>query len=178
MIIAYYFFDYTMKSSLSSIAFLRCVLHQILPPERISPSIQRSIERYFQGEFNNRDPEIEEVEELILRALESSQKLLLVVDGIDELIEDERKQLFRSLKKIRQNVCGTKFWISGQSEVDVCASFCRKAQKLQIRPSDIEIDIRLFVEARLNEPLHTLYDCPTYLKEMILRELVGKAHGM
>lgn len=176
--IAYYFFDFTTKVSLSSAAFLRCVLHQILPPERISPSIQRRVETVFDGGLSNREPEIEEVESILFPTLDPSKLFILIVDGIDEIGEDERKLVFRSLKMIRQAVPNARFWISGQSEVDIFAVFRTNTRRMHIRPSDIDNDIRYFVEAHINEPSNILSGCTTPLKDMIRQTLVSKAQGM
>jgi hypothetical protein len=177
-IIAYYFFDFTTKLSLSSVAFLRCVLHQILPSERISPTVQRRIEIVFDGGLGNREPDLEEVETMLSETLNPFKRFLLIVDGIDELEEDERKLVFRSLKRIRQAAPDPRFWISGHSEVDIHAIFPTSTRRMHISPSDISVDIRHFVEAQLNEPSNILHDCCTPLKVMIQQTLVSKSQGM
>ena len=152
-VIAYYFFDFRRKESLSTLTFLRSILHQLLRIDNITPQIQRRIEAIFIGSTGTREPEVAELQELATNICASSiqEELLFVVDGIDEANREILRGVLGFLGHI-QSCSRVKIFAAGQPEV-VLASFLARCVTIHITAQEMEKDIRTFIDVKAEREL-------------------------
>jgi hypothetical protein len=151
----YYFFDSTRKDSLSTIRFLRSILHQLLRIKEMIPEMQHRLEAIV-GVNGERGPDFDELQTIIDEMYCKLSQVFFIIDGVDETEHEERKVLFRFLRRILQDQPKTKFYISSQPEVDIGAIF-NSLQTIHFKASDVESDIRAFIDFRID---HT--DCAEF----------------
>lgn len=87
--IVYYFFDSVQKKSLSLYIFLRSILHQLLRIELINSTLQRRLEVIFTESNENRKSKIHKLKILILKLCNTMQKMIIVIDDINEVKQDD-----------------------------------------------------------------------------------------
>lgn len=179
---AYYFFDSTQKESLSPYTFLRSILHQILRTESLNPALQRRLEAIFIGPNGSREPEIDELEALIIGLCDTLQNMIVFVDGIDEAEEEDQRLVLHFLKKvIQKSQAVIKLFISSRPEVDVPIFFSDNGQltHINIRTQDTEIEIDKVIKSRVEKVASegSLVVCEPATIEKIKNALKMKASG-
>ena len=152
-VIAYYFFDFRRKESLSTLTFLRSILHQLLRVDNITPEIQRRIEAIFFGTTGTREPEVTELQELATEICASSiqEELLFVIDGIDEANREILRGVLQFLERI-QSCPRVKIFAAGQPEVFL-TSFPARWVTIYITAQELEKDIRTFIDVQAEREL-------------------------
>ena len=178
-VIAYYFFDYRRKESLSTSTFLQSILHQLLRIDNITPQIQRRIEAIFIGHTGTREPEVSELQELVADICTSSiqEELLFIVDGIDEANGDILRSVLRFLGHM-QPYSRVKIFAAGQPEVFL-ANFPARWVPIFITAQELEKDIRIFIDVKAERELNGILS--PYGKELIdtVKDVLSwKAQGM
>jgi len=183
MLVIYYFFTSLRLDSLSPINFLRSILHQILSPEMLSPSLQLEIEALFSSLSCPREPDINELRSLIFRQWgeQTAKQTFLIVDGLDEVDADVQKVIFRILMDLyREHPKSLKILTSAQPEVDLGSPFRNDPTitTLSMQGNVMQADIDIYLETQgdscLNEKLH---DSPELVSE-IKSVLSQKSEGM
>ena len=178
-VIAYYFFDFRRKESLSTLTFLRSILHQLLRIDNITPQIQRRIEAIFIGATGTREPDVSELQELITDTCASSiqRELLLVVDGIDEANGDILRSVLRFFGHM-QSRSRVKIFASGQPEV-LLANFPAHWETICITAQELEKDIRTFIDVKAERELKAILSpYGPELTDTVKEVLSWKAQGM
>lgn len=179
--VAYYFFDFIRKESLSIPTFLRSILHQLIRIERLHSSMQRKLEEIFIGTHGQREPDIEEVEALILELSAESNGVIFIIDGIDVLEQVNSRYILRFLKDLLSRLECIKFFISSQSDADIAMSLgIHQVIPIKIKSHDLNSDIQLFVENQVqNERVSGLLRSRfPDLVDTIKQSLAVKAEGM
>jgi hypothetical protein len=175
--IIYYFFDYSYKESLSVPTFLRSILHQIIRMETLVPNIQRRLEALFDCQAEQWGPDAAELEKLFLELCSKLKKVLLLIDGLDEVDQDNRKVVRNFLRKV-QDRTSARIFVTTHPEVDMSTVFSR-CRTLKITPQDLETDIKLFVKSQIEKCLpEELSICPPGLLDSIRQALISGAQGM
>lgn len=182
-IMAYYFFDSTHKESLSPCTFLRSILHQILRIESLNPVLQRNLEAIFVGPNGSREPEIDELETLIISLCDTLQNVIILVDGINEAKQEDQRLVLHFLKMAVQNSQAIiKLFISSRPEVDVPIFFSDYGQftHINIRAEDTQIEIDKVITSRVGMEAKegSLVVCGPAMIEKIKKVLKMKASGM
>lgn len=118
---------------------------------------------------------------LVLDVLDSNPAII-VVDGVDELDQEERHSLLKSLNRIRDESSSVvKIFISSRTDSNIFAHL-PDAISLRVQDADTKHDMELFVRHRLSiaiENRHLLYgNVPKSLQEELVRFLVGRAGEM
>jgi hypothetical protein len=174
----YYFFDSTRKHSLSTIGFLRSILHQLLRIKDMTPKMQRRLEAIV-GVEGEREPDSDELQTIIVELCCKLSQVFFIIDGVDETEHEERKVLFRFLRRILHDQPKTKFYISSQPEVDIGAIFS-SLQTIHFKASDVESDIMAFIDFRIDHA-----DCAEFTSmckpdviDDVKNTLALKAQGM
>jgi hypothetical protein len=174
----YYFFDSTRKDSLSTIGFLRSILHQLLRTKDLIPEMQHRLETIV-GVKGERESGFDELQTIIVEMCCKLSQVFFIIDGVDEAEHEERKVLFRFLRRILQDQPKTKFYISGQPEVDIGALFS-SLQTIHFKASDVESDIQAFIDFRIGHA-----DCTEFISmckpdviHAVKNTLALKAQGM
>lgn len=180
-VIAYYFFDSAQKESLSPCSFLRSILHQVLRTESLNPTLQRRLEAMFIGPNGSREPEIDELETLIFELCNKLQKVIILVDGINEAEHDDRKLVLRFLKAIQQVQAVIKLFVASQPEVDVPFFFSDdQLTHINIRAHDTRPEMEYFINSRVEKEAKdgSLVVCEPAVIHQIKSVLKMKARGM
>lgn len=181
--IAYYFFDSAQKESLLPGTFLRSILHQILRIESLIPALQQRLEAIFM-EPNGiycREPEIDELETLVLDLCISLQKVIILIDGINEMEQDNRKLVMRFLKSVQQSQAAIKLFIASRPDVDLLKVFSEgQLTHIDIQAQDTRAEIDHLVDTRVDQEARNgpLVDCGPDLIDEIKKTLRMKAKGM
>ena len=149
---AYYFFDSSQKESLSPYTFLRSILHQVLRTELLNPALQRRLEAIFVGPNGNREPEIDELEELIIGLSDKLQNVTILVDGIDEAEPEDQRLVLHILKNaIEKSQAVIKLFISSRPGVNVPIFFSGNGQltHVNILAQDTQTEIDKVIRFRV-----------------------------
>jgi hypothetical protein len=175
--IVYYFFDYSCKESLPVPTFLRSILHQIIKTETLLPHTQRRLEALFVSQIDQREPDITELEILFIELCGKLKKVLLLIDGLDEVDHNDRKLVQSFLRKAQGIPCA-RIFVTTHPEVDMSTVFS-SCRMLKIRPQDLETDIKTFVESQIKRRQHEeLSICSPALLNSIKQALISGAQGM
>lgn len=180
-VVAYYFFDSAQKESLSACTFLRSILHQVLRTESLNPTLQRRLEAIFIGPNGSREPEIDELETLVFELCNTMQKVIILVDGINEAEQDDRRLVLRFLKAIQESQAVIKLFIASRPEVDVPIFFSNsQLTHIDIRAHDTRLEIEDFINSRVEKEAKdgSLVVCGPAVIDKIKNVLKRKAKGM
>ena len=176
-VVAYYFFDYRWKESLSAITFLRCILHQVLRMDKVASGIRERLQKHFGGADDSHEPTLENLQELIFDICTTLNDVLFVVDGLDEAELDCRSVALRFLENMQPRI---KIFVAGLPEIDIAAVF-KGAATIDITERDVKEDIWKFINIKLeqdvmaNEVLSNYNPCFT---DHLKAALASKAQGM
>lgn len=179
--VAYYFFDSTQQESLSPCTFLRSILHQILRIESLNPTLQRRLEAIFTEPNGSIEPEFDELETLVLDLFNGLQKVVILIDGINEVEQDDQRLVLHFLKAIQHTQTVIKLFVTTRPEVDVPIFFSEgQLTLINIRAHDIRLEIDEFINLRLENEAKggSLAVCGPALIDEIKRVLKMKAKGM
>ena len=181
--VAYYFFDSVQKESLLPGNFLRSILHQLLYIESLIPTLQRRLEAIFMGpnSIYCREPEIDELETLVLDLCDPLQKVIILIDGINELEQDNRKLVMRFLKSTQQSHAVIKLFIASRPDVDLWKLFSEsQLTHINIQAQDTRAEIDSFVDTRVDKEAKNgpLVVCGPAVIDEIKKTLSMKAKGM
>ena len=175
--IIYYFFDYSCKESLPVPTFLRSILQQINKMETFLPHTQRRLEALFVNQTDQGGLDIIELEKLFIELCGTREKVLLLMDGLDEVDHNDRKLVRNFLRKVQDMTCAQIF-VTTHPEVDMSTVFSR-CRTLKIKPQDLETDIKTFVESQIESCSHEeLSICSPGLLNSIKQALISGAQGM
>lgn len=176
-VVVYYFFDSTRKDSLSAVTFLRSLLHQLIHSEILSPDIQRILEAIFEPN-GVREPDLDELEMIIIKVCGKLDKIFFIIDGIDEAEQHHRRVVLRFLKNIEQSRSGIQIFVAGQSEVDIAVVF-GDIHAVHLKSHDLETDIKTFIDFQLEMAYSgSLSVCEPDLISAVKKALALKAEGM
>ena len=180
-IVAYYFLDSIRKESLSVYTFLRSIIHQLIRLETLTPSLQQTLEKVFIGHNGIREPEAEELESLIIDLCATEKRVILIIDGVDEAEQTDRRLIIRFLKSLQKRYPFVKLFISSQLNMEAISFFSdNHVFQIKIKPHDLEKDIRMFIEDRVGKEYTSgsLSICSPDLIDHIKKTLTTKARGM
>lgn len=179
--LAYYFFDFNRKESLSTLTFLQSILHQLIRVESIEPAIWHSVESTFLTSNGKREPDVNELEDLVLMPCEKSKKVAFCFDGIDKLNREDHRYILRFLKNIYQAEKTVQNFIASQLEIDIIRSLgdCPVVH-IDIKAQDLDLDIRNFIATQLEKEIESgsLSFCTRDLIDQMEQDLARKAKGM
>lgn len=134
----------------------------------------------FIGPNGEREPDFEELESLITQLCDPQKRIVIIIDGIGEVDQNNRRAILRFLKSLQQ--CAfVKLFISSQLDVDIRMFFnnCQVTQ-INVKPHDIDSDIRIFIENQIEKEckIGFLSTCSPDLINHIKQYLALKANAM
>ena len=175
--VIYYFFDHSVKESLRMSTFLRCILHQVIKPEKLLPSTLSYLESLFPDQMNQMMPDVTELETMFLKFYRDYKIGLLLIDGLDEVDKSSQENI-RSLLREIQNISGARILIFTHPEIDM-SKVLKDVRTLQIKSEDLKIDIQTFVNVKIDNHAHEeLRICPPGLLDTVKQTLLSLADGM
>lgn len=179
--IAYYFFESAQKESLSPCTFLRSILHQVLRKESLYSILQRRFERIFIGLNGDREPEIDELESLVLDICNKFQKVIILVDGINEAEPDDQRLILHFFKTLEQSQAIIKLFVTSRPEMNVPTYFTDdQFTHINIRAHEIQPEINNFIDSSVEKESKDgpLIVCGSDMIDEIKKTLKMKARGM
>ena len=184
-IVIYYFFDFIRKESMLTLTFLRSILHQLIDClisiDKLDPNIQQSLEQLFMNSSGQTEPQVEELEKLMLECCARYKRVYFLIDGIDEADQVNKRYIFRFLKKIQLYCPSVKLFISGQLDTITMKAFGHnQVFSIKIKSQDLDSDIRVFTENQIEHErkFGVLTNCLPELIGLIKQFLTSHAHGM
>lgn len=153
----------------------------MLRTESLNPALQRRLEAIFVGPNGRREPEIDELETLVLELCNTLHKVIILVDGINEVEQADRKLVLRFFKTIQRSQALIKLFVASRPEVDVSISFKDgQLTHIRIRSLDTRLEIDNFITSRveIEAKYGALVVCGPAVIEKIKRALRTKARGM
>ncbi|OCK72951.1 hypothetical protein K432DRAFT_430820, partial [Lepidopterella palustris CBS 459.81] len=173
-VIIYYFFDSSNKTSLHTLTFLRCILHQAVRLELIVPESQRRLESLF---VNQAEPDISELIDIFLHFYGKFKNAFLLIDGLDEADKSDQRNVKSFLKGV-QKLNGARILALSHPDIDMSTIFSH-SRTLPIGPEDLKGDIEIFVQRQIDEHLQEeLSVCPPSLIDNIKQLLLSNAEEM
>jgi hypothetical protein len=139
--VAYHYCDYADKRTLEPIVILGSLARTLYENIDIPTEINELItETYRDGE---RAPEAKEVLEILSRTIDLFKNIVLVVDGIDEVKEENRQPIYDALKTLIQNhKVPVRLFMSCREDILSSVSTIRTSNfRLQISERTISMDI-------------------------------------
>jgi hypothetical protein len=135
--------------------------------ETAMPSINNL---YHKHQRRSTFPSFSELQKLFLEISPLFARLFLVIDGLDEM--SDRDDVVDFLECLSERDGDFKVLVASRAEFDLSRAFSYYCN-VTIRPSDLNQDIRRFVE----QAIRKLHLQPQEERD-IVRELVAKADGM
>ena len=157
--------------------FLRCILHQTINLEILSPDIQRRLESLFDSPVDQMEPSTSELEQLSLHSCKKFKRVLFLIDGLDEVDEVEQRNIKFFLKEV-QKVDGARILAFTHAAMGMSKVFIRCSQ-LHITAEDLEDDVETFIESQISKYSQgELSACSPFVLDIIKRKLKADAEGM
>ncbi|KAL8970187.1 MAG: hypothetical protein Q9183_001637 [Haloplaca sp. 2 TL-2023] len=176
-VVAYYYCDYAAQKTLQPGIILGTILKQFFD-DRIPKEMEYKFPRGFGEGAHVLD--VGDLVDLICTAIKINPLTFLVIDGLDECDKSTRREILTFLDRLEDiGISTVKTLITCRQEDQLLRSLSKVA-KVQLTPSTLKNDIRLFVTAgvqlRIRSNDLTIRD--PQLANEIIDELVNKADGM
>lgn len=129
--VAYYYFDYADKRTLSPSSLFTCISQQLLRSlKQISDALVEALEAdHSDGAVC---PEVHQMIALLVKIIDEFSSVAIFIDGSDELLEADRKLTFSSLRSILTTVVGpAKLFVSNREDTTYLFSKFAHAHKMQ-----------------------------------------------
>jgi hypothetical protein len=176
-VIIYYFFDSRNKTTLHTLTFLRCILHQAVKLETLLPDLQRRLESLFVDHIGQAEPDMSELRELFLHFYRKSKNAFLLIDGLDEADESDQRNIKFFLKEV-QTVDGSRILTTTHPDVDM-SKVLSHYQALQIKPEDLKGDIEIFIQGQIDEHSQDVLSvCSPSLLDKVKQVMLSNAEEM
>ena len=175
--VAFYFFNSSIKTSMHIISFLRCILHQVVRRELLSPDSQKLLESQFSDQLDRTEPDINGLIELFVHFCKKYKNVFLIIDGLDEADESQQKSI-RSFFKNMEKAEGVRMLVLTNPDMDI-PKIMYPVQTLQIKLEDVKDDIKTFIQSQIEEhSQEELSICPSSLLTEIKEGLLSGAEEM
>jgi hypothetical protein len=158
---------------------LSTIARQLLEKIEIPPAIEKLITENY---GDQRNPDWLGAIDLFTAAMRHFPAVTLILDGIDEMDEDNRKALFSALNKLGNNR-GHSLKLLLSCREDATQSLKTQAMRcfrVHIQPSSLALDIGDYISHTVGSLLGSgnLVIQDPALKEVIIDRLLGGAQGM
>ena len=177
-VIIYYFFDSRNKTTLHTLTFLRCILHQAVKLEALLPDLQRRLESlFFVDQIGQTEPDMSELRKLFLHFYGKSKNAFLLIDGLDEADESDQRNIKSFLKEV-QTVNSSRILATTHPDVDMSKVLSRY-QTLQIKSEDLKSDIEIFIQRQIDEHSQDVLSvCSPSLLNKVKQAMLSNAEEM
>lgn len=157
---------------------LRCFVRQLASPLSDCQSVRISLQEAWRAaKDRGSDLNLDACKAQLLSSFNLYSKTIIVLDALDEVAVNERRQLIRVLDElVSQSTSTVKVFIASRPDGDISFQFASKLN-VQIRAADNMEDIDKFVTNKLEE-ITALADLPSYLKIDIRKALLSGCDNM
>ncbi|GMF80116.1 unnamed protein product [Aspergillus oryzae] len=161
-----------------SLHVLRCFVRQLASPLSDCQSVRISLQEAWRAaKDRGSDLNLDACKAQLLSSFNLYSKTIIVLDALDEVAVNERRQLIRVLDElVSQSTSTVKVFIASRPDGDISFQFASKLN-VQIRAADNMEDIDKFVTNKLEE-ITALADLPSYLKIDIRKALLSGCDNM
>lgn len=176
--VVYYYCDYALQRTLQAETILGTILKQFFVNDRIPNELENKFPRGYGEDAHSLD--VNDLTDLVCMAIKTTSLTYLIIDGLDECEKSVRKEMLRFVDR-PEGIASPdiKILITCRQEDQLLRSL-QKVPMIQLTPSALKDDIRLFVAASVRSRIVskelTIRDPD--LADEISNELVNKAHGM
>lgn len=138
------FLDYQTRESISTLQLLHSFIWQIaLDHEKL----QAPLILAYKQERRRLNSDLGFVKDLFGRFLDSIPTVFIVIDGLDEIMQLERRQILRTMLEILQMRTKVKVLISSRPEDDISTIISKEGQPLRVHDRNNH-DIEAYVSNR------------------------------
>ncbi|KUJ17727.1 uncharacterized protein LY89DRAFT_60414 [Mollisia scopiformis] len=178
--ITYHYCDYADKRTLDPITILGALARNLLESIDIpEPVLELVFEIYREGE---RIPESKEVLEIFSRTIDSFDHVAIVVDGIDEVNEEDRQGVYDALKVlVGGHTAPIKLFMSCRENILAAISTKPASSfRVQISEATTSTDIQGYVRNEVSSLIRNgdLVIRKSILEKAIVEALIAGAKGM
>lgn len=176
--VSFFFCEYDNAQSLKSRTVLGCLIRQCLSAD----TLPKALGNILRDLFNNTFPDAEDLEPLLHGIANTSNSIALMIDGLDECTEPDRKLILKLLQRlISSHPSSVKIFISSREDIirDIARTFagCRE---LTMSHSDARSDILVYVNDIVAEKIENeeLVVGNPELVQDVRKALIEGANGM
>ena len=175
MAVAGLYCDYTAHKEQSATNILGAILNQLLEKDGI-PNFLRQNFHMEKGKFGGRTLQLSDLVKILKTTIASLPQVFICIDGLDECLPDNRRDLLKSLQDIVQTSPTTRVFLSGRPHVkdEVEGSFTEAIVILLVPTRG---DIERYVNVRLDKDTIPSAMSPK-LRAEIMREIVENISPM
>lgn len=130
-------------------------------------------------EYRRLNSDLSFVKDLFGRFLDSIPTMFIVIDGLDEILQPERRQILRTTLDILQMRSGVKVLISSRPEDDISNIISKDVQPLRVHDCN-HYDIEAYVRSRAASLVSNASIAESGLEQEIsnlMKEIAAKAEG-
>lgn len=176
-VVIYYFFDTLNKKSLEISTFLRCILHQALSLENLSPVVERHLESLFDSRMDQLEPSTSELEQLFSHSCGQFERAFILIDGLEEVNEVDQRKVKSLLKEV-QKTDSARILAFTHATMNMSKVFTQCSQ-LHITAKDLKDDVEMFIDSQIDRySQEELSACPLFVLDIIKRKLLADTEGM
>lgn len=138
------FLDYQARESISTLQLLHSFIWQmILDHEKLQPPLILAHKQ----EYRRLVSDLGYVKDLFGRFLDSVPIMFIVIDGLDEILQEERRQILRIVLEVLQVKTNVKVLISSRPKNDISNIISKESQPLRVHDCNNH-DIEAYVNSR------------------------------
>lgn len=177
--LSYHYCDYSDKRSLEPVNILGSLARALLETIEIPKAVADDIESFYQD--GSRTPDVDEVFQILSAVAKIFVNVILVVDGLNELEEQDRSCISRSLKDLLSTCKIIRLFITSRDNAAFSfatnsSSEFREHASSEALSTDIDAFVRHSMRALLDAGSLKIFD--SQLEETIVDALVHGAKGM
>ncbi len=148
--VRFFFCQHDNESSLKAETVLHSIARQSLTVENFSDCLKPFMSKLLEGESMDK----EELKEFLLETISSSPiPPIIVVDGFDEMISEERYKVLWVLQRLSYARTGVKLFLSSRTDVeaDIKLHFSATFHNINMERREVGQDIANYIQAALEE---------------------------
>ena len=145
--VAWLYCDYLAREKQSATNMLGVLLKQLFERDEISGSVRQVF--YKEKRFGGRAVQLSDLVEMLKTAIASLPEVFICIDGLDECLPNNRRELLESLQEIVRASPATRVFLSGRPHIlDEIKRNFTEAIIMQVAPTIGDIEI--YLEMRLD----------------------------
>jgi len=171
--VAFAFFDFTQRSSQTPAAIFGSFLNQLAENKM---SIRKELENLYRKNIMRESRHLlPQIFEELKSAIDNYSKVFLILDGLDELSEENQNKVVTELQKLlnRQADAKVKLMVTSRPHLKTIKNNFCDACELKIEASDQ--DVRIYLASRIPDAVP--FSQPE-LRAKIIDEITRKTQGM
>jgi hypothetical protein len=151
--VSFFFCEFDNADSLKADTILGSLIRQCLSADTLSTSLQSRLKKIVQ----NSRPDAEDLQPILEEIADASKSLTLIIDGLDECAQADRKLILDILKSLlKKDGPSIKVLISSREDlIDEIGRAFENCWELNMKCDEAYADISSFIEAGVDEKLES-----------------------